>query len=417
MAGDTTRDRRWSFPRLQFSLRLALVGLTAFAIGFPIWYRWPCEEVVEQRTRKGAVASRRVSTWQRQWGGGRLLHGPETRQQGDLIQKTIYFRGKPHGPYQMTFKGKVRERGQYVNGMKEGVWTYEDEGSTFEDEGSKHTVSWRHDKLDGPYQGRSDSGKEFRFDFSEGRLRLVDGRPATNRLLNLLESGALDESDGDGAGYARVGKELRRLTTMEFVEQPLQDVVLYLQEQHNLPMILDTSAIRDPKLPITADHKGIDLCSGLTLLTAPYDLGCDFRYGMIWITTAKDADDWHDPTGVAGIEPPKGTALARAWNEPASLVAINQPIGTMLTELAQRLVIEIDTSQLPPSANQPLAPERPPSAPASPANMGSSNPFTITANLIGLPFRHVLGFAVYKANCRCRLDGDKLILLPPNPKP
>ena len=32
--------RRWS-PRLQFSLRVLLLAITAFAIGFPIWFRWP----------------------------------------------------------------------------------------------------------------------------------------------------------------------------------------------------------------------------------------------------------------------------------------------------------------------------------------------------------------------------------------
>jgi len=49
---------RWTVPRrnavffslrLQFSLRLLMLALTAFAIGFPIWYRWPYQTVVEER--------------------------------------------------------------------------------------------------------------------------------------------------------------------------------------------------------------------------------------------------------------------------------------------------------------------------------------------------------------------------------
>ena len=62
------RPRRW---RLQFSLRVLVLALTAFAIGFPIWYRWPYREATVHRDSTGAVAARRITTWQRQWGGGR----------------------------------------------------------------------------------------------------------------------------------------------------------------------------------------------------------------------------------------------------------------------------------------------------------------------------------------------------------
>src|SRR5262245_8824939 len=38
------RRTRWG---LRFSLRLLLAAFTAFAVGFPIWYRWPYQETVE----------------------------------------------------------------------------------------------------------------------------------------------------------------------------------------------------------------------------------------------------------------------------------------------------------------------------------------------------------------------------------
>ena len=44
-ATPTAAPRR---SRLQFGLRMLLLGLTAFAIGFPIWYRWPFEEVEQK---------------------------------------------------------------------------------------------------------------------------------------------------------------------------------------------------------------------------------------------------------------------------------------------------------------------------------------------------------------------------------
>jgi hypothetical protein len=32
----------------------------------------------------------------------------------------------------------------------------------------------------------------------------------------------------------------------------------------------------------------------------------------------------------------------------------------------------------------------------------------------GVPFRHVLGALLYKAGCRCELDEDTLVILPPD---
>jgi hypothetical protein len=51
---------RW-LPRPQFSLRLLLLAVTTFAIGFPIWYRWPIEEVTLEYPRISAkLGSRSV---------------------------------------------------------------------------------------------------------------------------------------------------------------------------------------------------------------------------------------------------------------------------------------------------------------------------------------------------------------------
>src|SRR5207302_9939835 len=89
------RPRRW---RLQFSLRLLLLAITAFAIGFPIWYRWPYREQTLQRDATGAVVAKRITTWQRQWGGERLQHGPDQFILGDATFTTMYVRGLRRGP-------------------------------------------------------------------------------------------------------------------------------------------------------------------------------------------------------------------------------------------------------------------------------------------------------------------------------
>src|SRR4051794_22929186 len=88
--------------RLQFSLRLLLIVFTGFAIGFPIWYRWPYQEVHEEPVRaQGACISRSVVHWQRQWGGEILLHGKREDvhkdwRGGETIITTQYVRGNRH---------------------------------------------------------------------------------------------------------------------------------------------------------------------------------------------------------------------------------------------------------------------------------------------------------------------------------
>src|SRR5437867_4093189 len=90
-AASISRPSPW---RLQFSLRLLLFAFTAFAIGFPIWYRWPYRETREQRDpATGKLWSTRIITWQRQWGGDRLLHGPEQMISGDITTTTNNVRG------------------------------------------------------------------------------------------------------------------------------------------------------------------------------------------------------------------------------------------------------------------------------------------------------------------------------------
>jgi hypothetical protein len=100
---DASSANRPSFLRLQFSLRLLLLAFTAFGIGFPIWYRWPyeVEEALPSPIRgAGPAESKRISTWQRQWGGGELQEGPErTFLNGHVTSLTTYRSGRKHGPY------------------------------------------------------------------------------------------------------------------------------------------------------------------------------------------------------------------------------------------------------------------------------------------------------------------------------
>ena len=145
MATAPTKRRSWLLPR--FSLRVLLLAVTAFAIGFPIWYRWPYEEV-EKLSSPVTVTGKpieytRITTWQRQWGGGRLKHGPEQAIIAGLtVSLTTYRNGRKHGQYSehlilARFGGRSiavapvfierspepARTGQFVDDKKDGVWT------------------------------------------------------------------------------------------------------------------------------------------------------------------------------------------------------------------------------------------------------------------------------------------------------
>ena len=170
--------------RLQFSLRVLLVALSLFAIGFPIWYRWPYQEINEERDTTGFVTSKSVLHWQRQWGGGTLLHGKREDHQYWVFGKTLvtttnYVRGKRHGPYTTRSKVRPNVTGQYVDDMREGKWTIEYAWM-------KATLNYCHDKLDGTstieLPAPQKKQTEMTVVFDAGKLISFNGQPVQDRL-------------------------------------------------------------------------------------------------------------------------------------------------------------------------------------------------------------------------------------------
>jgi len=125
------RGRFW--PRPRFSLRAFLLTFTAFAIGFPMWYRWPYEEV-ESRGKTNSSLEAVVTTWQRQWGGMRQKHGEERLTiDGVAYETTTYRNGHKHGPYRryfliantangIVYRGELCHVGQFFDDKPDGVW-------------------------------------------------------------------------------------------------------------------------------------------------------------------------------------------------------------------------------------------------------------------------------------------------------
>jgi hypothetical protein len=256
---------------------------------------------------------------------------------------------------------------------------------------------------------RPDEYRTIKLIFADGRLTHFDGKELTTigksgaagRLFALLDTGLLDD---------RTHTELGKNSQVDFVEIPPRDAFLYMSELHGILIVVDPKVDPDHRMAITADYEGVDLASLLLLLTAPHHLGCDYRYGALWITTADDCEDWHDPTEIEKIKPTPGSPLARAWNEPIGIdFFYSPPLKASLDSIEQKVAISIDTSrvpdELPRKANLPVPPG--PWAPNAMTAVGASR---------GRPLHHVLGHLLYLWRCRCELDGETLVILPEDSK-
>ena len=367
-----SRSRLARLPRPQYSLRVLVLLVTLFAIGFPIWYRWPYE--ITEPPDGGP--STRTTTWQRQWGGGKLKHGPMINKQGPMTLTSVYRNDLLHGPYVVKVRDRYVQRGQYVNGLREGDWI---EG----DGDFATTLPLEQGQMHGFVTFKNNRGHSLTAHFDHGRITQVNGKPWSGSLDDTLKNREIDD---------KVASELKRSTDTDVVEMPLKDTILYLSEKHNIPIVIDPKTIAKPDVPLTACLRGIDLQSTLAILLGLHDLACDYRYGCLWVTTPEDAATWTERTGVSAMKPSPGSDVARAWNEPVKIDVRQLSLQESLDYTSRYLALSIDTSAVP-----------------SAADAGRR---AVTLHLSGLPFRHVLGQMLYQTNCRCQLDGDKLVILP-----
>jgi hypothetical protein len=136
-----------------------------------VWYRWPYREETIQSTVPPEWKT--VTTWQRQWGGGRLKHGPERLVlDGQEIASTMYVNGRKHGPFY-----KLQVRGQYVDDEVEGVWT-----------SSTKTGDWiytyHRGLLHGPTTGKLNNGETRFVMYDSGRIIQTVKEPPANQSEN-----------------------------------------------------------------------------------------------------------------------------------------------------------------------------------------------------------------------------------------
>jgi hypothetical protein len=373
---------------LRFSLRVLLLAVTAFAIGFPIWYRWPYEEDVIQKPTGDPLAApgefRTITTWQRNWSAPRKRHGTTRILRNGVTSSVSTYRDDVyHGPYQSFFIGTtiLAEEGNYQDGKKHGVWkTYNDTGLL------RSTTTWEADQLHGPATIGGIRGKnKIHLVFRNGEVVELNRQPVEDRLVVLAREGKIDSP--------LITEVIRSPAGVEYVGLPITTITDSLSRNFQAPIIVDRRHV-DPQLRVDCNGCDIPLGASLTVMAAEHDLACDVRYGCIWITTAEDAEHWHDPTGIAEIVPPADSLLAKSWNETVTIAAIEKPLAILLDQKFERLAIDVDTSQIGPGTD-----EKP--------------SYPVTTNLQGMKFRHALGILLYQTRCRCKLEGETLVILPP----
>ena len=70
--------------------------------------------------------------------------------------------------------------------------------------------------------------------------------------------------------------------------------------------------------------------------------------------------------------------------------AVSIPLASVLATITQRLAIDIDTAQV-----------------------QSTSKYLVIHQARGIPFHDMLGQLLYRTGCRCKLEGERLVILPP----
>jgi hypothetical protein len=91
------------------------------------------------------------------------------------------------------------------------------------------------------------------------------------------------------SSYVRIRHVLMEETVMEFIETPLDQVVDFLKDLHDIPIGLDTVAMDDVGLgtdtPVTVNLKGISLRSALQILLNPLEMTYTIENEILMLTT------------------------------------------------------------------------------------------------------------------------------------
>ena len=122
---------------------------------------------------------------------------------------------------------------------------------------------------------------------------LLRAAQARHERLSRSHKGA-DLKQGNPSD-AKISAALDDPTELEFVDQPLSDVVQYLKERHQLEIQLDNRALKDKRIgadtPVTFNITGTTFRSALRLMLRELDLTYVIRDEVLLITTKEEAEN------------------------------------------------------------------------------------------------------------------------------
>jgi hypothetical protein len=242
----------------------------------------------------------------------------------------------------------------------------------------------------GPAEYQTANGTITKMEFGHGRIMHLNGQPVSSPLLERLQRGEIR--------YAQLIEGLERECGSIFRPHPLAEWSEFMHEAHYVPLLIGPKVL-DKSVGIDAtDCVGINLQAALVIATQKAGLDCDYRYGCLWITTQADAREWRDPTDVEEIKPQVGSVLSVAWNEPVRVWNFHHSLAEVVALVCEPMGVAFDVTQVSAKPGEP-----------------TRFPVKIYMNINGeyRSFRDVLGVVLYLTGCRCKLEGEKLVILPP----
>ena len=182
------------------------------------------------------------------------------------------------------------------------------------------------------------------------------------------------------------------MTLDENFEVPLSDLVDAIQGDFQCDIVL--WAPESAEEPITWLWRDLTLEAFLFSVTESLGLSLEIRYGCLWIAQPDPRGVWRDTTGVEAIQPPQGSQLAKLWGKKVGVVTERESLSSVVKGFGPEISEVIDVAQIAPTAYRPIR-------------------YPVTMVTRAMPLRAALGVLLSETGCRCKQEGERVILLPP----
>jgi hypothetical protein len=174
-------------------------------------------------------------------------------------------------------------------------------------------------------------------EFHDGCLVLKNGRSAPPILPQPPES--------DSAAEVRIREALDDTTSIEFISTPLTDVVAYLEDAHEIPILLYCKKLSEAgcssSKPITMALEGFSLRAALQVMLHEQGLAPVVRRQVLLITTLDDAAAWRDETGLPEILAGTNAELVQSLQGVANCKFKETPLKEVLSHFRNQESIPI----------------------------------------------------------------------------